>query len=87
MTIYEFLETVNDNFNTVFTLFDCNLGDLVSIDTDEAENVTVLGRDDLLYSKYADYEIGSMDMWVDDDRSIHIEFNIEIEEEDEDYEI
>lgn len=78
MTIYEFMETVNDNYSTVFTLFDCNSGDVVSIDTDEAENITELSRGELLYSKYADYEICSMDMWVDNDR-VYIEFNIEVE--------
>ena len=84
MTIYEFLETLNENYETVFTLFDCNAGDLVSVDTDEAENVTELSRDELLYTEYADYEIGSMDMWVDKKQDrIHIEFNIEIEEEED----
>ena len=84
MTIYEFLETLNDNYNTVFTLFDCNSGDLVSVDTDEAEGVTELNREELLESVYADYELGSMDMWIDHEQnSIHIEFNIEVEEEDD----
>jgi len=81
MTIYEFLETVNDNYDTVFTLFDCNSEELVLIATDEAEDTTEFHREDLWYSKYADYEIGSIDMWVDDGK-LHIEFNIEIEEED-----
>ena len=82
MTIYDFLETVNDNYDMVFTLFDCNTGELVMVATDEAENAIELSRDDLLMSDYADYEIGSMDMWVDKGR-IHIEFNIEVEEEEE----
>ena len=82
MTIYEFLKTLNDNYNTVFTLFDCNSEDLVSVDTDEAGVVTELSRSDLWYSDYADYEIGSTDMWIDKGR-IHIEFNIEIDEEEE----
>jgi hypothetical protein len=50
--------------------------------TDEAENTCEFGRDDLLYSDYADYEICSMDMWVEKDGRIHIEFNIEIDEDD-----
>lgn len=82
MTIYEFIETVNDNYDTIFTLFDCNSEDLVAMDTDEAENATEFSRDDLLYSEYADYEIGSTDMWIDKSR-IHIEFNIEIEEDED----
>ena len=82
MTIYDFLETVNDNYEMVFTLFDCNTGELVMVVTDEAENAIELSRDDLLMSDYADYEIGSMDIWVDKGR-IHIEFNIEVEEEEE----
>jgi hypothetical protein len=83
MTIYEFLETVNDNSNIVFTLFDCNSGKLVFVATEEAENALDLSHDDLLYSDYTDYEIGSMDMWVNDAGQIHIEFNIEVEEEEE----
>ena len=84
MTIYEFLETLNDNYNTVFTLFDCTSGDVVSVDTDEAEGATELSRDDLLYSAYSDCEIGSMDMWIDKEQDrIHIEFNIELEEDEE----
>ena len=82
MTIYEFLETLNDNYNTVFTLFDCNSEELVSVDTDEAGVVTELSRSDLWYSKYTDCEICSMDMWVEKDGRIHIEFNIEIDEDD-----
>lgn len=80
MTIYEFMETINDDSNVIYTLFDCNTEDVVFMATDEAENTCEFSRDDLLYSEYADYEIGSMDMWVDKGR-IHIEFNIEIEEE------
>lgn len=85
MTIYDFLEIFNENYETIFTLFDCNSEELVSIDTDEFENVTELSLDDLKYSDYADYEICSMDMWVDNG-NIHIEFNIEVDEEDFDYE-
>lgn len=82
MTIYEFLETVNEGSDIVCTLFDCNTEEIVVISTEESEFVTELSRDDLLYSRYADCEIGSMDMWVDKGR-IHIEFNVELDEEDE----
>lgn len=85
MTIYEFLETLNENYETIFTLFDCNSEELVFMATDDAENTCQFGRDDLLYSEYSDCEIGSIDMWVDNGK-IHIEFNIEIDEEDFDYE-
>lgn len=81
MTICEFMETLNDNFNTVFTLFDCNSSEVIFVATEEAENALELSRDELLYSDYADYEIASIDMWIDKGR-IHIEFNIEIEEEE-----
>ena len=87
MTIYDFIETVNENYEMVFTLFDCNSEELISMDTDECENATKFSRDDLAYSKYEDCEIGSIDMWVENGQ-IHIEFNIEIDEEDfEDEEI
>lgn len=81
MTIYDFIETVNEGSDVIYTLFDCNTEEVVSIITDESENATEFSRDDLLYSNYADYEIGSMDMWIGNGR-IHIEFNIEIEEEE-----
>lgn len=74
MTIYDFLEMVNDNYDTVFSLFDCNTEDLVTMATE-------FSRDDLLLSEYVDYEICSVDMWIDKGR-IHIEFNIEVEEEE-----
>ena len=83
MTIYDFLEMLNDNYNTVFTLFDCNSEDVVFMDTEEAENTCEFEREDLWGSEYADYEICSMDMWVEKDGRIHIEFNIEVDEEDE----
>ena len=50
--------------------------------TDESENAMELSRDDLLFSEYADYEVGGMDVWIDKGR-VHIEFNIEVDEEDE----
>lgn len=81
MTIYDFFETLNDNFEMVFTLFDCNSEELVFMATEVAENTCEFSRDDLMYSEYADYEIGSMDMWVDNGK-IHIEFNIEVDEEE-----
>lgn len=82
MTIYEFFETLNENYETVFTLFDCNTEELVFMATEVAENTSEFSRDDLLFSRYADYEIGSMDMWIDEGR-IHIEFNIEVDEDEE----
>jgi hypothetical protein len=82
MTIYDFLEMVNDNWETTFRLFNCNSEELVFMATEDAENTCEFSREDLLYSEYANCEIGSMDMWVDDER-IYIEFNIEVEEDDE----
>ena len=78
MTIYEFVNSINDCENIVFTMFDCNKGDLISIDTDDREK-TDLNIDELLYSDYADYEIGGTDIWIDNGK-IHIEFNIDTEE-------
>ena len=80
MIIYEFIESINEGSDVIYTLFDCNTEEVVSVVTDESENAIELSRDDLLWSDYADYEIGSIDMWIDKGR-IHIEFNIEIEEE------
>ena len=81
MTIYDFLETVNEGSDVIYTLFDCNTEDIVFMATDEAENTCEFSRDDLLFSEYADYVICSVDMWIDKGR-IHIEFNIEVEEEE-----
>ena len=75
MNIYDFIEVVNEGSDVIYTLFDCKTQENVSI-----ENETEFNRDDLLYSDYADYEIGSMDMWTSNGR-IHIEFNIEVEED------
>lgn len=81
MTIYEFIDMNNNNYDVVYSLFDCNTEELVSVATDEAENALTLSADDLRYSDYADYEICSIDMWLDNGK-IHIEFNIEIDEEE-----
>jgi hypothetical protein len=81
MTIYDFINTINDCWNIVFTVFDCNKEDLVVIDTDDGEK-TQFEASELLWSNYVDYEIGGTDMWVDNGQ-IHIEFNIEVDEEEE----
>lgn len=77
MTIYEFVNSITDCWNIVFTLFDCNTEELVGIYTDDGEKASVEATD-LLYSEYADYEIGGIDMWVNEGK-IHIEINIEVE--------
>lgn len=73
MTIYDFINSINDCWNIVFTLFDCNTEERVSID-----DKTEFEATELTYSEYADYEICSMDMWIDNGQ-IHIELNIEVE--------
>lgn len=80
MTIYEYLELLNDNHETVFTLFDCNTEDLVFMATENAENTCEFSKEDLLYSEYSDYDILSMDMWAKDN-IIHVEFNVAIDED------
>ena len=86
MTIYDFITSINDTDNIVFTLFDCNTESLVNVLVDD-DHKTKLQDMELLYSKYSDCELGSMDMWIENGQ-IHIEFNIEIDEEDfEDEEI
>ena len=82
MTIYEFIEVITEGSDVIYTLFDCNTQQNVSMDTDEADNAKEFWRDDLLYSEYADYEVGGVDVWIEKGR-IHIEINIEINEEDE----
>ena len=80
MTIYEYLELLNDNHEMVFTLFDCNTESLVFMATENAENTCEFSKEDLLYSECSDYEICSMDMWAKDN-IIHVEFNVVIDED------
>lgn len=80
MTIYEYLELLNDNHEMVFTLFDCNTENLVFMATEHAENTCEFSKEDLLYSECSDYDILSMDMWAKDN-IIHVEFNVVIDED------
>lgn len=81
MSIYDYLELINDCGRIVFKIFDCNTEFCVFVSEDEDDDRTEWNADELLESKYADLEIGSMDMWVDKGK-IYIEFNVEIDEED-----
>ena len=80
MTIHDIVESITEGSNIVYTLFDCNSQEVLMVVTDESENAIELSRDDLLYSNYADYEVGGMDVWIDKGR-VHIEFNIDVDEE------
>ena len=80
MTIYEYLELLNDNHEMVFTLFDCNTENLVFMATENAENTCEFSKEDLLYSEHSDYDILSVDMWSKDN-IIHVEFNVAIDED------
>lgn len=80
MTIYEYLELLNDNHEMVFTLFDCNTENLVFMATENAENTCEFSKEDLLYSECSDYEIRSIDMWVKDN-IIYVEFNVTVDED------
>ena len=80
MTIYELIELINDAYNVVFKVFDCRTEDCVFIPTDDSDGKLEVTAEELRDSEYADYEIGSMDMWIDNGQ-IYIEINIETEEE------
>ena len=82
MTIYDFVNSITDTSNIIFTVFDCTKEDLISMD--DHEEVYAMSAGDLLDLIYSDYEIGGTDIWIENDGRIHIEFNIEIEEEDDD---
>jgi hypothetical protein len=79
MTIYDFIYTITDACNIIFTVFDCNSEKCVFVETDEGEKSN-LTAEELIHSELADYEIGDMDIWIDGN-SIRIELNIELEEE------
>ena len=81
MTIYDFITSINDTYNIVFKIFDCNREDCVFIPTDDGDGALKVTADELLSTEYADLEYGSMDIWIDKGR-IHIEFNVDIDPED-----
>ena len=81
MTVYDIVEAITERSDIIYTLFDCNSQDVLMVVTNESENAIELSRDDLLFSDYADYEVGGVDVWIDKGR-IHIEFNIDVDEED-----
>ena len=80
MTVYDIVEAITEGSDVIYTLFDCNSQDVLMVATYESENAIELSRDDLLFSNYADYEVGGMDVWIDEGR-VHIEFNIDVDEE------
>lgn len=81
MTIYDFVDSITECWNIIFSLYDCNKHETVFVDVDEEEKA-YLAVDELLNSEYADYEICGTDIWVDGNQ-IRIEFNIDIDEEEE----
>ena len=83
MTIYDFIEAINDTYNIVFKIFDCNREDCVFIPTEDSDGKLEVTAEELLSTEYADLEYGSMDIWMDVERcKIFIEFNVDIDEED-----
>ena len=81
MNIYDFIQMINDTYNVVFKVFDCNTENCVFISDDEDEIGTEFTADMLLDSKYADLEFYSIDMWMDKGK-IYLELNVDIEEDD-----
>ena len=81
MNIYDFIQMINDTYNVVFKVFDCNTENCVFISDDENETGTEFTADMLLDSKYADLEFYSIDMWMDKGK-IYFELNVDIEEDD-----
>ena len=81
MNIYDFIQMINDAYNVVFKVFDCNTENCVFVSDDEDDIREEFDIDELLDSKYADCEIGSMDMWIQNGK-IYIEFNVDYDEED-----
>ncbi len=82
-TIRDFIELINDSENILFSVFDCNTEDVLSFETDEGRKKD-LNIDEIAECNASDYKIGGIDMWMDEKlRKIHIEFNIDFEEENE----
>lgn len=81
MTIYDFIQMINDPYNVVFKVFDYNTENCVFVSDDEDETGVEFTADMLLGSKYADLEFYSIDMWMDKGK-IYLELNVDIEEDD-----
>lgn len=81
MNIYDFIQMINDTYNVVFKVFDCNTENCVFVSDDEDETGTEFTADMLLDSRYADLEFYGIDMWMDKGK-IYLELNIDIEEDD-----
>lgn len=81
MNIYDFIQMINDTYNVVFKVFDCNTENCVFVSDDEDETGVEFTADMLLDSKYADLEFYSIDMWMDKGK-IYLELNVDIDEED-----
>lgn len=73
MTIYDFINTCCTIDGVEFSIFDCN-----------SEKTFDISGSDLTYSKWADYEVVGIDIFYDaNKKSVHVEFNIEIDEEED----
>jgi hypothetical protein len=81
MNIYDFIQMINDPYNVVFKVFDCNTENCVFVSDDEDETGIEFTADMLLDSKYADLEFYSIDMWMDKGK-MYLELNVDIEEDD-----
>lgn len=81
MSIYDFVNMINDCENVVFKIFDCNTENCVFVTDDEDDTREEFNVDELLDSKYADLEFYSIDMWMDNGK-IYLELNVDIEEDD-----
>ncbi len=81
MNIYDFIQMINDTYNVVFKVFDCNTENCVFVSDDEDETGVEFTAEELLDSKYADLEFYSIDMWMDKGK-IYLELNVDIEEDD-----
>lgn len=76
MTIYDYVDIINDTENIVFTVFNCDSDDVMEFEIEDGLKKE-LNIDELMESVAADYEIGGIDMWIDNtNRVIHIEFNV-----------
>ena len=81
MNIYDFIQMINDTYNVVFKVFDCNTENCVFVSDDEDDERVEFTAEELLDSKYADLEFYSIDMWMDKGK-IYLELNVDIEEDD-----
>lgn len=82
MSVRDMLELCNDASNVRIRIFDCNSEDIV-FDSDKLDEYDD-AVSEIIFSDFADYEVGSYDLYLHNG-IINLEINIDYEPEEDDY--